>query len=200
MEKRRLTIKQENFCTKYIETGNASEAYRFAYDCSKMIPETINNKAYILLNKGEIRARVDQLQNELREKSNISKERILEELKAISFSDIRDYLDFNGRTIRFKNFKTLTDTQVKAIESIKKGKNGIELKLHGKSWTIERICKMLGYDSPAKNEITGKDGKDLFSGMDLSKLTDDETKTFHDLIVKTIVQNPGIEEQMYKWH
>lgn len=32
-----LTIKQEAFCQAYIETGNASEAYRTAYAADKMI-------------------------------------------------------------------------------------------------------------------------------------------------------------------
>lgn len=196
----KLTIKQENFCNKYIETGNASEAYRFAYDCSKMTPDSINVTASQLLKNPKITLRLDQIQKELREKSNISKEKVLEKLRAIAFSDIRNYLNFDGRTIQFKSFKTLTDEQIKAIEGIKKSKTGIELKLHGKSWAIERICKMLGYDSPAKNEITGKDGKDLYPGLDLSKLTDEESKTFHDLLVKTTVPDPVIEEQKYRWH
>ncbi|EPZ98572.1 terminase small subunit, partial [Glaesserella parasuis] len=42
---RGLTPKQEKFCQLYIELGNASEAYRQAYDCSKMSNETINTKA-----------------------------------------------------------------------------------------------------------------------------------------------------------
>lgn len=32
---RGLTPKQEKFCQLYIELGNASEAYRQSYDCSK---------------------------------------------------------------------------------------------------------------------------------------------------------------------
>lgn len=36
-----LTIKQEAFCQAYIETGNASEAYRTAYAADKMKPEAV---------------------------------------------------------------------------------------------------------------------------------------------------------------
>lgn len=151
----KLTIKQENFCNKYIETGNASEAYRFAYNCEKMSPESVNVNSSKLLKSAKVALRVEEKQKELQTKSDISKERVLEELKAIMESDIRDYLTFTGRSIKFKNFKTLTDKQAKAIESIKRGKSGIELKLHGKSWTIERICKMLGFDAPIKNELSG---------------------------------------------
>ena len=41
----KLSVKQENFCNFYLESGNASEAYRRAYNCLKMKPETINSKA-----------------------------------------------------------------------------------------------------------------------------------------------------------
>jgi phage terminase small subunit len=181
---RKLTIKQEKFCNAYIETGNASEAYRTAFSYSKMKDATINNKAYILLNKGEIRERVKELQDELKAKSDLTKERVLSELEAILDSKITDYLDFDGVFIYFKPFSDLTESQVKAIESIKQGKNGLELKLHGKSWTIERICKMLGYDAPIKGELTGKDGKDLIPSMDLSRLTTAELKTYHEILEK----------------
>ena len=58
---KKLTPKQESFCLAYIETGNASEAYRQAYDAKNMKPETINRKAKVELDKGKIRARVEEL-------------------------------------------------------------------------------------------------------------------------------------------
>ena len=39
--------------------------------------------------------------------------------------------------VRFKPFDQLTENQLKAIESVKMGRNGIELRLHSKSWSIE---------------------------------------------------------------
>jgi len=39
------TQKQENFCLAYIECGNASEAYRRAYDAEYMKPETVRGTA-----------------------------------------------------------------------------------------------------------------------------------------------------------
>jgi phage terminase small subunit len=40
-----LTQRQEKFCLAYIETGNASESYRRAYNAENMKPVTINRKA-----------------------------------------------------------------------------------------------------------------------------------------------------------
>jgi len=62
---KRLTPKQEAFAQAYIETGNASEAYRQTYNASRMKPETVNRKAKELLDNGKITARVDELKAEL---------------------------------------------------------------------------------------------------------------------------------------
>lgn len=146
--KNKLTLKQENACQAYVETGDKSEAYRRAYNCLKMKPEVINNKAYELFKRGDITVRVNEIQGELKKSSEIKKADILEELSCIAFSDIRDYVKFDGTTIKIKSFDDLTDKQARAIESIKKSKTGIEIKLHGKNWSVERICRMLGYDAP----------------------------------------------------
>ena len=47
-----LTPKQEKFCLIYLETGNASEAYRQVYNTSKMKKTTIGRKAFELLENG----------------------------------------------------------------------------------------------------------------------------------------------------
>jgi len=149
-----LTIKQSNFCNFYVESGNASEAYRRAYSCEKMKDESVNNKAYELLKNVEITGRVNELKESLQSKSDITKERILTELSAIVFADIRDYVEFDGTTVKFKAFDLLTNEQSKAIESIKQTKDGVELKLHGKNWSIEKVCKLLGFDAPTKSEVS----------------------------------------------
>ncbi len=44
-----LTPKQEGFCISYIETGNASEAYRLNYSASKMSQAALKIEACKLL-------------------------------------------------------------------------------------------------------------------------------------------------------
>ncbi len=78
-----LTQKQENFCLSYIETGNASEAYRTAYDAEKMKPETITNKAHELLKNGDITARVAELRAPVIAKAQITLEQHLCDLKRL---------------------------------------------------------------------------------------------------------------------
>lgn len=196
MSKDKLTIKQENFCNKYVECGNASEAYRFAFSCKKATNRTITVKASHLLSRDNIGTRVKELQEELKAKSDITKERVIAELGAILNSKITDYLSFDGKTVTFKPFSELTEIQIKVIESIKEGKTGIELKLHGKSWTIERICKMLGFYNPTEHEITGEKESiqitivdKLEENEDLSKLSVEELITLRELNRKMRVDN-----------
>ena len=81
MDKIKLTPKQEKFCYGYMETGNASEAYRQAYNAEKMRPDTVNNKAYGLLQKGGIRARLDELRAEHKKRHEITVDTLVAELE-----------------------------------------------------------------------------------------------------------------------
>jgi phage terminase small subunit len=58
-----LTIKQEKFCMVYIETGNASEAYRQAYNCENMKEATINRNAKMMIDDNKISTRVKELKS-----------------------------------------------------------------------------------------------------------------------------------------
>lgn len=76
-----LTLKQENFCLAYIETGNATEAYRRAYDASKMKDAVINVKASELLANGKITVRLEELRKPIIERHNITVDDLLAELE-----------------------------------------------------------------------------------------------------------------------
>lgn len=78
-----LTIKQENFRLYHVETGNASEAYRRAYDADGMKPETINRRAFDLMEDSKIRARIDMLQAKHRKAHDIRISDILDKLEDI---------------------------------------------------------------------------------------------------------------------
>ena len=57
-----LTPKQEAFAQKYVELGNASEAYRQVYSAENMKPDAVNVKACELLKNGKVTVRVKELQ------------------------------------------------------------------------------------------------------------------------------------------
>lgn len=58
-----LTLKQETFCKEYISNGgNATQAYKKAYNCKKMKDKTINENASRLLKDSKVKARLKDLQ------------------------------------------------------------------------------------------------------------------------------------------
>lgn len=151
----KLTVKQENFCNYYIETGNASEAYRRAYSCDNMKDETVNRTAIELLNNPKITARVKQLQSALQKRSDITKDEAIKELSAIVRSRVTDVLSAKGMTVRIKSIEELPDEVVACISSIKKIKGGIEVKFYDKIAAIDRLSKMLGWDKATKIDMAG---------------------------------------------
>lgn len=76
-----LTPKQEAFALAYVETGNASEAYRRAYNAGKMKPAVIAVKACELLASGNVAVRVQALQARAVEAHEITMADILRELE-----------------------------------------------------------------------------------------------------------------------
>lgn len=76
-----LTPKQDNFCRLYIELGNASEAYRRAYDAEDMNDNVVGVKAHELLNNGKIAVKVKQIRDEHMRRHNLTVGDLLAELE-----------------------------------------------------------------------------------------------------------------------
>lgn len=76
-----LTPKQENFCLAYLETGNASEAYRRAYDAENMSPNALNREACVMLDNPKITQRLDELREPIMQRHAITVDVLLEELE-----------------------------------------------------------------------------------------------------------------------
>ena len=76
-----LTPKQENFCLAYLETGNASEAYRRAYSAENMKPDSINVNACKLLADAKIALRLEELREPIMQRHAITVDDLLAELE-----------------------------------------------------------------------------------------------------------------------
>lgn len=81
MARRKLTPKQERFAQLYIETGNASEAYRGAYNASRMKAETVTRNAHELLRGSNVAARVEELQQRVLKRHDVTVDSLLGELE-----------------------------------------------------------------------------------------------------------------------
>ena len=78
-----LTPKQEAFCLAYIETGNASEAYRRSYNAGNMSASTVNRTAKELVDNPKITARLQELRAPAVEKAQITLEQHLRDLQRL---------------------------------------------------------------------------------------------------------------------
>lgn len=110
-----LTPKEEKFCHAIVAGENQSDAYRLAYNAKRMKADTINNKAYQLMQKGDIRARVAELRAPVVQA--VQKDRIewLREIQRCAFFDIRQLLDENGN---IKAFDQVSDDALPAVAGL----------------------------------------------------------------------------------
>ena len=76
-----LTVKQENFCQGVAKGLTYSDAYRQAYNASKMKMETINRKAVELMSNGKVAARVEELKRRALQRYDLTVDDIVEKLE-----------------------------------------------------------------------------------------------------------------------
>ncbi|WAV93578.1 terminase small subunit [Oxalobacter aliiformigenes] len=87
-----LTQKQENFCLAYIETGNASEAYRKAYNAAGSSEKSVWELASKMLDNPKVISRLEALREQAARRALLTLERHLEEL-----ATLRDEARAEGR-------------------------------------------------------------------------------------------------------
>ncbi|MGL4517053.1 MAG: terminase small subunit [Shewanella sp.] len=76
-----LTPKQENFCMAYLELGNASAAYRSAYNTATMLPESVNRKAKEAMDNPKIARRIQELRVPIMQRHNVTIDSLIAELE-----------------------------------------------------------------------------------------------------------------------
>lgn len=85
-----LTPKQEKFIQGVVSGMTYSDAYRAAYNCARMKPETVNNKAYELMHKGEISARVEKARAEAAKNAQWSLDLAVERVRKLNDEAVSD--------------------------------------------------------------------------------------------------------------
>src|SRR5262245_210507 len=157
-----LRVKQERFLQLFLEKGNASEAYRQAYDVSPGTkPETIHRCAAELLVNPKVTTRLEQLRAELRERNAITLDHLVEALRPIAFSDIRKVVTW-GQAIPLKDPETgevlvvqdvivkpadeIDDAAAAMISKVIRSKDGtVRVELHDKLAAVEKLAKLMGH-------------------------------------------------------
>ena len=135
MSNKGLTPKQEKFCREFIKCGNASEAYRKAYNAENMKPETINRKASELLDNGKITARVQELDKEKKNEAIADAQEIQETLTRLLRGQeqeecvVVENIHVGCSEARIVNKQVTPKDRIKAGETLAKMRGYFDLKL-----------------------------------------------------------------------
>ena len=170
----KLTEKQKIFVNEYLVDLNATRAYKVAYPNVKK-DDTAAVNGNRLLRNAKVKEYLDERMKEREKRTEITQDKVLEELAAIAFSNGSKYakvieeivydengevlLDHNGNIVKQKVVELvltdeLSETDKKAIASIKRGKNGIEISTCDKVRALELLGKHLGMFKE-KVEVSG---------------------------------------------
>jgi len=161
-----LTGKQEKFCWEWHKDFNATQsAIRAGYS-----KKTAHQSGYENIKKPEILARIQEIREELIERSGVTPAMILAEYAKIAFAEIDDYVDFNseeylnsrGETkvknfIKLKDSKEIKKSKLGAIQSVKQEKDGASIKLHNKQSALDKLAQyhdMFAEKEPGELDIT----------------------------------------------
>ncbi|MDE7465294.1 MAG: terminase small subunit [Muribaculaceae bacterium] len=152
----RLTEKQERFCRHYLDTdGNASEAYRMAYDTTKMQPSTVHYSAWELMNNPKITQRIDELRAERREATEAQRKEVEARLIDIINADPSElyYTDPTTGQARIRQPWQLSKKMRHAVKAIRGKGESISYELHGKIEAARLLGSWNGWDAPQQLDI-----------------------------------------------
>ena len=85
-----ITQRQEVFCREYIKTGNATEAYKTAYNTEDSKPSTVHRLAKRALDNPKIISRIEEMRAPAVKKAQVTLEQHLNDLKEIRDMAIAD--------------------------------------------------------------------------------------------------------------
>lgn len=155
-QQRRLTEKQEKFCQFYLDTeGNASEAYRMAYDTSNMKPETVWSNASRLLDDSKVAARIREIRAERAAATLIERGRVEQVLMDIVTADPNDLytIDPKSGKIKMKSPNQLPKRMRNALKKIKNNRGIVEYEFNGKVEAARLLGSWNGWDAPKEVNV-----------------------------------------------
>lgn len=172
----KLTDKQEKFVQELIKGKSQREAYKAAYNCSRMKNNTIDVKACELFSKGNIRIRYNEIHDRLIQEAEdeciVTAKEVIRELKRIGFADIKDFLSYKtAKTVVTHDKETgepiidysqiiemfdSSEVDGKVIQEVSINSRGVfTFKLYDKMAALDKLGKHLGMFTD-KVEISGQ--------------------------------------------
>jgi len=161
-----LTPEQQMFCIYYSRTFNAAQSYQKAYGCS--YESAIANGSRLLTND-KVRAEIKRLKEIKRQQIVADADDIVELQMRIAFADIGNYVSFGQKEVTdietdetymvsVVDLKESKNTDTQLIQEVKRGKDGVSVKLADKQKAIDWLTKyfLLHPDDKYKAEFDKK--------------------------------------------
>ena len=166
-----MTEKQKIFADEYLIDLNATRAYKVAYPSVKK-DEVAAAAAARLLRNVKVAAYIQERMQERQKRTEITQDRVLQELAAIAFAKATDYAEIKNECVRIKDTAELDEQQVRALAGIEEGKFGIKVKLNDKEKALELLGRHLGMFKD-KLEVSGLEEEKKKLGDILEQLRGD---------------------------
>ncbi len=110
-----MTDAQKRFCDEYLIDLNATRAYKVAYpNCKK--DETARANSSRLLTNANVQEYIKERQEKLQEETKVTQQKVINELAAIAFFNIKNIYNEDGT---LKSVKDMDDETARAISSVK---------------------------------------------------------------------------------
>lgn len=151
-----LTPKQKLFVEEYLVDLNATQAaIRAGYSV-----KTANRIGAENLSKPDIQKEIEKRRKDRERRTEITQDRVLQELAAIAFAKATDYAEIDEGIVKIKPTSEISIAQAGAIAGVEQGNFGVKLKLYDKLKALELLGKHIGIfcKSEEKEEERGRTG------------------------------------------
>ena len=172
-----LTEQQKLFCLYYLECFNATKAYQKAYQCDY---NSARSNSVRLIAKDSIKIELKRLKAELQQDIFLDVKDLIREYAKQAFADITDFVEFSstehklyeyddsgekkevlneftGELETYKSsqvsLKSSADVDGTLIQEVKKGKDGVSVKLYDKQKAMAELMKYIEIDDLRNAQI-----------------------------------------------
>jgi phage terminase small subunit len=145
-----LSEKQKEFCHQYLIDLNASAAYKRAG--YKAVGNAAETNAARMLRNAQVQAYIQHLMSQRSLRTQITADRVLEEVARIAFACITDVTSFGREGVTLRESSELSKDVVAAIAEVAEinlGKGGtkLQVKMHDKRGALHDLMRHLGLGS-----------------------------------------------------
>jgi len=157
----KLSLVYKRFCEELVAHPSleAKATYKKIYRCSDKAAEAGSSR---LMKNPQIQAYITELKNKRAERTQITADKVLQELARMAFSNISDYLTFGPGGVILKDSEKLTEGQLACISQIsehetERGAKRLSFKLYDKIKALELIGNHLAMFDKDRNRDADKE-------------------------------------------